>query len=60
MLLSEKPIKDKELEKPINNYYSNYIGVLSSNKSFPTEDRAYVNIYEDRIGVELQKVNLGL
>ena len=51
----EKPIKDKDVEKPIITYYANYIGVLSSNKSFPTEERANVNIYEDRIGVELQK-----
>ena len=51
----EKPNKEKDTEKPIITYYANYIGVLSSNKSFPTEERANVNIYEDRIGVELQK-----
>jgi Short C-terminal domain len=47
--------KDKDVEKPIITYYAKYIGVLSSNKSIRTEERAYVNIYEDRIGVELQK-----
>jgi hypothetical protein len=51
----EKLIKDKDVAKPIITYYANYIGVLSSNKLFPAEERAYVNIYEDRIGVELQK-----
>jgi hypothetical protein len=40
--------KDKEpIEKPIVLYYAKYIGVLGSNKSFPTEEGAYVRIYED-------------
>jgi hypothetical protein len=47
--------KDEDVEKPIVTYHAKYIGVLSSNKSFPHEESAYVNIYEDRIGVELQK-----
>jgi hypothetical protein len=47
--------KDKDIEKPIITYHAKYVGVLSSNKSFPTEEGAYVNIYEDRIGVELLK-----
>lgn len=51
----EKPIKDNDVEKPIVTYQAKYIVVLSSNKSFPTEDDAYVYIYEDRVGVELLK-----
>jgi hypothetical protein len=51
----EKPIKDKDVEKPIITYHAKYIGVLSSNKSFPHEEGAYANIYEDRISVELLK-----
>ena len=47
--------QNKDVEKPIIIYYAKYIGVLSSNKSFRTEERANVNVYEDRIGVELQK-----
>ena len=47
--------KDEDVEKPNVTYHAKYIGVLSSNKSFPHEEGAYVNIYEDRIGVELQK-----
>jgi hypothetical protein len=47
--------KDEDVEKPIVTYHAKYIGVLSSNKSFPHEEGAYVNIYEDRIGVELLK-----
>jgi hypothetical protein len=47
--------KDEDVEKPIVTYHAKYIGVLSSNKLFPHEEGAYVNIYEDRIGVELQK-----
>ena len=34
----EKPIKVKDAEKPIITYYANYIGVLSSNKSFPPKN----------------------
>lgn len=51
----EKPVKRSDEEKPIVTCHAKYIGVLSSNKSFPAEDDAYVNIYEDRIGVELLK-----
>jgi hypothetical protein len=48
--------KDKEpIEKPIVLYYAKYIGVLRSNKFFPTEEGAYVRIYEDRIEIELLK-----
>ncbi|MGB7678341.1 MAG: hypothetical protein WBL49_05985, partial [Nitrososphaeraceae archaeon] len=47
--------KDEDVEKPNVTYHAKYIGVLSSNKSFPHEEGAYVNIYEDRIGVELLK-----
>jgi hypothetical protein len=43
------------VEKPIVLYYAEYIGVLSSNKSYPVEEGAYVNVYEDRIVVELLK-----
>jgi hypothetical protein len=47
--------RDEDVEKPIVTYQAKYIGVLSSNKAFPTEDDAYVYIYEDRIGVKLLK-----
>jgi hypothetical protein len=46
---------DLKVEKPIVLYYAKYIGVLSSNKSYPVEEGAYVNVYEDRIVVELLK-----
>lgn len=52
--------KDKDVEKQIITYYANYIGVLSSNKSFPAEERAYVNIYEDRMVLNFKKESLGL
>ena len=47
--------KDKDVEKPIITYYAKYIGVLSSNKSYPLEEGAYVHIYEDRVDVEFLK-----
>ena len=51
-----KDQKDNEpIEKPIVLYYAKYIGVLGSNKSFPTEEGAYVRIHEDRIEIELLK-----
>jgi hypothetical protein len=43
------------VEKPIVLYYAKYIGVLSSNKSYPVEEGAYVNVYEDRMDVDLPK-----
>ena len=51
-----KDEKDKEpIEKPIVLYCAKYIGVLGSNKSFPTEEGAYVRINEDRIDIEILK-----
>jgi hypothetical protein len=47
--------QDKDVEKPIITYYVKYIGVLSSNKSYPLEEGADVHIYEDRVVVELLK-----
>jgi hypothetical protein len=42
--------KNKEnVEKPIVLHYAKYIGVLSSNKSYPLEEGAYVDFYEDRV-----------
>jgi hypothetical protein len=46
---------NKDAEKPIVTHYAKYIGVLSSNKSYPLEEGAYVYFYEDRIVVELLK-----
>jgi hypothetical protein len=45
----------ENVEKPIVTHYAKYIGVLSSNKSYPTEEGAYVNFYEDRIVIDLLK-----
>ena len=47
--------KDEDVEKPIVLHYAKYIGVLSSNKSYPLEEGAYVRIFEDRIQVDLYK-----
>ena len=47
--------KDKDVEKPIVLHYTKYIGVLSSNKSYPLEEGAYVNFYEDRVDIDLLK-----
>jgi Short C-terminal domain len=47
--------QNKDVEKPTITYYVKYIGVLSSNKSYPLEEGADVHIYEDRIVVELLK-----
>jgi hypothetical protein len=47
--------QNKDVEKPIITYYVKYIGVLSSNKSYPLEEGADVHIYEDRVVVELLK-----
>ena len=47
--------KDKDVEKPIVLHYAKYIGVLSSNKSYPLEEGAYVNFYEDRVVIDLLK-----
>ena len=44
-----------EVEKSIVLYYAKYIGVLSSNKSYPLEEGAYVKFYEDRIVIDLYK-----
>jgi hypothetical protein len=49
--------KDKEVEKPIVLHYAKYIGVLSSNKSYPLEEGAYVKFYEDRVVIDLLKSN---
>jgi hypothetical protein len=46
--------QNKDVEKPIITYYVKYIGVLSSNKSYPLEEGADVHIYEDKV-VELLK-----
>jgi hypothetical protein len=46
---------NENVEKPIVTHYAKYIGVLSSNKSYPVEEGAYVHFYEDRISVELLK-----
>jgi hypothetical protein len=46
---------DEDGEKPIVLYYAKYIGVLSSNKSYPVEEGAYVKFYEDRLVIELLK-----
>ena len=48
-------IKNKDAEKRIVLHYAKYIGVLSSNKSHPLEEGAYVHFYEDRVVVELLK-----
>ena len=45
----------ENIEKPIVTHYAKYIGVLSSNKSYPTEEGAYVKFYEDRIVIDLLK-----
>jgi hypothetical protein len=47
--------QNKEKEKPIVLHYAKYIGVLSSDKSYPTEEGAYVDFYEDRIVIDLLK-----
>jgi hypothetical protein len=48
--------QDKEnVEKPIVIHYAKYTGVLSSNKSYPLEEGAYVKFYEDRVVVDLLK-----
>jgi hypothetical protein len=47
--------RDEDAEKPIVLHYAKYIGVLSSNKSYPLEEGAYIRFYEDRINVELLK-----
>jgi hypothetical protein len=43
------------VEKPNFTYYAKYLGVLSSNKSLPTNEGTYVHIYEDKVVVELLK-----
>ena len=45
----------ENVEKPIVLHYAKYIGVLGSNKSYPTEEGAYVNFYEDRVVIDLLK-----
>jgi hypothetical protein len=45
----------ENVEKPIVLHYAKYIGVLSSNKSYPLEEGAYVNFYEDRVVIDLLK-----
>ena len=45
----------ENVEKPIVLHYAKYIGVLSSDKSYPLEEGAYVRIFEDRIQVDLYK-----
>jgi hypothetical protein len=45
----------ENVEKPIVLHYAKYIGVLSSDKSYPTEEGAYVNFYEDRVVIDLLK-----
>jgi hypothetical protein len=47
--------QNKEKEKPIVLHYAKYIGVLSSDKSYPTEEGAYVDFYEDRVVIDLLK-----
>jgi hypothetical protein len=48
--------KGKEnVEKPIVLHYAKYIGLLSSNKSYPLEEGAYVDFYEDRVVINLLK-----
>jgi hypothetical protein len=48
--------KNKEnVEKLIVIHYAKYIGLLSSNKSYPLEEGAYVNFYEDRVVIDLLK-----
>jgi hypothetical protein len=47
--------QNKDAEKPLVLYYAKYIGVISSNKSYPTEEGAYVRVFEDRIQVDLYK-----
>jgi hypothetical protein len=47
--------QNKDAENRIVLYYAKYIGVLSSNKSYPLEEGAYVHFYEDRVVLELLK-----
>jgi hypothetical protein len=47
--------KDEDVEKPIVLHYAKYIGVLSSNKSYPLEEGTYVKFYEDRVVIDLLK-----
>ena len=48
-------IQDKDAEKPIVLHYAKYRGVLSSSKSYPLDEGAYVNFYEDRIVIDFLK-----
>jgi hypothetical protein len=47
--------QNKDAEGGIVLYYAKYIGLLSSNKSYPLEEDAYVHFYEDRVVVDLLK-----
>jgi hypothetical protein len=56
----EKLIKDKDVKKPIITYYANYIGVLSSNKSFPTENVHMSTSMKTELVLNFKKASLGL
>jgi hypothetical protein len=47
--------QNTDAEKRIVLHYAKYIGVLSSNKSYPLEEGAYVHFSEDGVVVELLK-----
>jgi hypothetical protein len=55
MKLFRRDQNEENVEKPIVTHYAKYIGVLSSNKSYPLEEGAYVKFYEDRVVVDLLK-----
>jgi Short C-terminal domain len=45
----------ENVEKPIVTHYAKYIGLSSSDKSYPLEEGAYVKFYEDRVVIDLLK-----
>jgi hypothetical protein len=53
MKLFRRDQNKENVEKLIVLHYAKYIGVLSSNKSYPTEEGVYVNFYEDRVVIDL-------
>ena len=55
MKLFRRDQNKENVEKPIVTHYAKYIGVLSSNKSYPLEEGAYVKFYEDRVVIDLLK-----
>ena len=53
MKLFRRDQNKENVERLIVIHYAKYIGVLSSNKSYPLEEGAYVKFYEDRVVIDL-------